>query len=175
MKIVIFGPTGGTGRLLTDMALARGQVVTAFARDVTSIAPRPSLTRLAGSVLDSSAVDAAIQDQDAVLSALGVGPWRTSPICTPAMSNVVTAMTKQSVRRLIVMSTQGVGETRGDIDWFTRNITFRFALPIEIADKEGMETLLGACDLDWTIVRVGMLTNQAPRGDFRAADDGSIK
>jgi len=175
MRIVIFGPTGGTGKLLTDQALRRGHAVTAFARDITPIAPRHGLLRLAGSVLDASEVDAAIQGHDVVLSALGGRPWRKNPICAPAISNAITAMTKHGVRRLIVMSTHGAGDTRADVDWFTRNVIIRFILAKEVADKEAMEKLLSASDLDWTVVRVGRLTNEPLRNDFRVADDGSIK
>ena len=38
-----------------------------------------------------------------------------------------------------------------------------------------MERHLAATDLDWTVVRVGMLTDGAARGTFRAADDRTIR
>ena len=37
-----------------------------------------------------------------------------------------------------------------------------------------MEDLLATSDVDWTVVRPGILTNHAPRGRWRVADDGSI-
>ena len=38
-----------------------------------------------------------------------------------------------------------------------------------------MERHLSATDLDWTVIRVGTLTNEAPRETFRVADDRSIR
>ena len=32
-----------------------------------------------------------------------------------------------------------------------------------------------ASNLDWTVVRVGLLTDEPPRGRWRTADDGSIR
>ena len=78
MRIIVFGPTGGTGRLLLEKALLAGHSVTAFARNAATIMPRPGLAIVAGSVLEAAAVDAAVAGHDAVLSALGGRPWRTA-------------------------------------------------------------------------------------------------
>jgi hypothetical protein len=37
-----------------------------------------------------------------------------------------------------------------------------------------MEAQLFASPLEWTVVRVGLLTDEPPRGRWRSADDGSI-
>jgi NAD(P)H-binding len=60
--------------------------------------------------------------------------------------------------------------TRADVGWFARNVLFRFVLRREVADKEAMERHLAATDPDWTVVRVGTLTNATARGSFRVAD-----
>jgi putative NADH-flavin reductase len=175
MNVVVFGPTGGTGRLLVETALAAGHAVTAFARDTATIPPRPNLRIVSGSVLDPRAVDAAVAGQDAVLSALGGRPWRRAPICAPAVDAIIAAMRNHGLRRIVAMSTHGAGETRADVGWFERNVLFRFVLRGEVADKEAMEQRLAASDLDWVVVRVGRLTDGAATGAFRAADDRSIR
>ena len=175
MKIIVFGPTGGTGRLLLEKATQSGHSVTAFTRNTSAIEHRPNLTILAGSVLDADAVAIAVAGQDAVLSALGGRPWRTSPICGPAIRNITTAMAKHRLRRIVAISTLGAAETRADIGWFARNVLFRFVLRNEVADKEAMEQHLSATDLDWIVVRVATLTNEAARGSFRVADDRTIR
>jgi len=40
MRLVIFGPTGGTGRRLVERAIAEGHDVTAFVRDPSRITAR---------------------------------------------------------------------------------------------------------------------------------------
>ena len=170
MKIIVFGPTGGTGRLLLEKAIQSRHSVTAFTRNTSAIELRPNLRILGGNVLDA----AAVAGQDAVLSALGGRPWRTSPICGPAIRNITAAMTAHCLRRIVAISTLGAGETRADIGWFARNVLFRFVLRNEVADKETMEQHLSTTDLDWIVVRVGTLTNGAARGSFRVADDRTI-
>ena len=174
MKIIVFGPTGGTGQLLLERAVQTGHSVTAFTRNSSAIEERANLRVIAGDVLDPAAVVAAIARQDAVLSALGGRPWRASPICGPAIRNITAAMTTHRVRRIVAISTLGAGETRADVGWFARNVLFGFVLRNEVADKEAMERHLGSTDLDWIVVRVSLLTNEAARGSFRVADDRSI-
>jgi len=174
MKILVFGPTGGTGQLLLERAIQTGHLVTAFTRNSSAIEERANLRVIAGDVLDPAAVVAAVAGQDAVLSALGGRPWRTSPICGPAICNITAAMTTHRVRRIVAISTLGAGETRADVGWFARNVLFGFVLRNEVADKEAMERHFGSTDLDWIVVRVSLLTNEAARGSFRVADDRSI-
>jgi putative NADH-flavin reductase len=175
MRVIVFGPTGGTGRLLLEKALEVGHYVTAFARDRSAIVARPRLDVIAGSVLDAAAVEAAMPGHDAVLSALGGRPWRLAPTCGPAIRNITAAMRKYGPRRVVVISTLGAGDTRADIGWIARNVLFRFLLRTEVADKEAMESHLSTTNLDWTVVRVGMLTDEPARGTFRTADDHSIR
>jgi putative NADH-flavin reductase len=175
MRIIVFGPSGGTGRLLLEKAVLGGHLVTAFARVPSAIAQTPGLRVVAGSVLDADAVETAMPGHDAVLSALGGRPWRTTSVCAPAIRNIAAAMTRHGVRRIIAISTLGASETRADLGWFARNLLFRFILRREVADKEAMERHIAATDLDWTVVRVGTLTNAPARGSFRVADDRSIR
>jgi uncharacterized protein YbjT (DUF2867 family) len=69
----------------------------------------------------------------------------------------------------------GAGETRADAGWLVRTLLFGLLLRNEVADKDQMERLLTASDLDWTVVRVGRLTDGPARDAWRAADDGSIR
>jgi uncharacterized protein YbjT (DUF2867 family) len=75
MNVLVFGATGGTGRALVTQALEQGHVVTAFARDPAKVSATHANLRVArGNILDFDSVEAAVKNQDAVLSALGVRP-----------------------------------------------------------------------------------------------------
>src|SRR5256885_9158092 len=75
MNLLIFGATGGTGRALVEQALEEQHVVTAFARDPAKVETSHKSLRVAkGNILDYDSIKAALQNQDAVLSALGVRP-----------------------------------------------------------------------------------------------------
>src|SRR6184192_3914939 len=72
MKLLILGATGGTGRALVVQALAQGHVVTALARNPAKIKTgHANLRVLRGDILDYASIEAAVDGQDAVLSALG--------------------------------------------------------------------------------------------------------
>lgn len=84
-------------------------------------------------------------------------------------------MAKHGVRRIVAISTFGAGTSRAQVGWLARNVLFGLILRSEVADKEAMERELAATDLEWTAVRVGLLTDAAGRGSWRAADDDSIR
>jgi putative NADH-flavin reductase len=175
VRIIIFGPTGGTGRELVSQALDAGHEVTAFARDPAMLELRQGLTVVKANPLDAAAVERAIAHHDAVLSALGGRPWRSLPICSRAMGNISAAMTHHKVRRIVAISTFGAAQTRAHVGWVARHLLFGLVLRGQVADKEAMEKELSATDLEWVVVRVGLLSNDSPRHQWRAADDGSIR
>lgn len=173
MRLVVFGATGGTGRLLTRMALDAGHDVTAFTRRAGSIEDGSRV--IVGDVRDADAVGRAVADQQAVLCALGGRPWRKDPPCAPAVRNIGAAMMQHGVRRIIAISTLGAGDTRADIGWFARTVLFGFILRNEVADKEAMEDYLATTNLDWTVVRVGILADGPAKDRVPATDDHTIR
>jgi putative NADH-flavin reductase len=78
VKLLIFGATGATGRALVEQALEQGHEVTAFARNPEKVRTTHKNLHVAkGDIMDATSIAAAMQGQDAVLSALGlkVNPW----------------------------------------------------------------------------------------------------
>ena len=176
MKIAVFGATGGSGRAIVSQALAAGNEVTAFTRNPSALEPHTGLRIVAGEIEEQAAVGKAIAGNEAVLCALGGRPWRRRErVCSTAVSNILPMMVKHGVRRIVAISTFGAGETRAQVDWFPRIVLFGLVLRSEVADKEAMEIQLAASEALWTVVRVGVLTDEPPRGNWRAADDGSIR
>lgn len=169
MRLVVFGPTGATGRSLIDQALAAGHEVTAFTRSEIPDRP-PPLRVFWGNVFDADEVTAAVRGTDAIASCLGSRPWRHTDVCSEGIRSILAAMRDTGVRRVIAMSSQGVGNARFSV----LGSIAALAIRREIADKKRMEDLLAESDVDWTVVRPGILTNSAPRGRWRVADDGSI-
>jgi uncharacterized protein YbjT (DUF2867 family) len=160
MRITIFGANGPTGRLLTGQALAAGHQVAAVTRQPDSFPLHHDRLEVVGAdVLDPVAVDAAVAERDAVLSALGV-PAGKEPINTYSrgVAYVVAAMERHRVRRLAVVSSSGVDPHSYSDGGFLFN---RVLLPSVTRvlgktlydDMQRMETLVRATDLEWTIVR----------------------
>ncbi len=89
--------------------------VTAFAREPSSIAVEyPVLSVVQGDVIDPASVDRAMHGQDAVLIALGAGA--KGKIRAQGTRVVIEAMRRHGIRRLICLSSLGVGDSRTSMD-----------------------------------------------------------
>lgn len=175
MKLTLFGPTGGTGRELLAQALAAGHQMTAFTRHPEGLKPRERLRVVGGITTDAAAVGRAVLGADAVLCTLGGSPLRRQEnVCSTAMRQIVAAMRQHGVKRILAMSTFGAGDSRPRLDWFHRVLMAGLVLASEVADKEAMEQQLAASGLEWTAVRVGVLTGEVAQNHWRAADDNTI-
>ena len=170
-RLLVFGASGGTGREIVSQALERGLQVTAFVRKPARLAVRNASLRIVqGNVADRSCVAAAVADQDAVISALGVGrPLRHDAAVVDGIRNIIQAMHDQDLRRFIYLSFIGVRESRKDAGWMLRYVA-RWPLSSEIADHEAKEALVRSSQSDWTIVRAPKLTNGPYTGSYRAGE-----
>jgi putative NADH-flavin reductase len=167
MKLVIFGATGGTGRHLVEQALAEGHQVTAFARRPAALQVRHDRLRIAaGDVSDAARVESAIEGQDAVLSALGA--TKKQAICADGMANILAAMRRAGVRRVIVLSAFGASDSH-DRSLYTR-LLWLF-IRERMADKDRMEQLIKRSDLEWTLVRPPRLTDGPRTQRYRSGLD----
>src|SRR6202789_3673076 len=80
MKIIVFGATGGTGKLIVSQALAKGHSVTAFVRNPEGLTQDSHLRVIQGDVFDFAAVVGAVRGPRAVLSALRARTLKKSVI-----------------------------------------------------------------------------------------------
>ncbi len=157
MNLAIFGATGGTGRHLVEQALVAGHHVTVLVRTPTTIAePHERLHIVQGDVRQADQVAAVVAGQDAVLSALG--PHERGPVdlCTAAMTNILAAMTRHGVRRLVALSAYGARESH---DGGLYNVLLWRMQKEKMVDKERMEELITRSAVDWTVVRPSALSN----------------
>lgn len=79
-------------------------------------------------------------------------------------------MNATGVRRLILVSSDGTGETRAGLP-----LTLRlgsFFVKEFMAEKEAQEKIVRASDLDWTIVRPGQLTDSPSTGKVATSRAG---
>ncbi|MEK6372708.1 MAG: NAD(P)-binding oxidoreductase [Acidobacteriota bacterium] len=159
MKVLVFGATGGTGRQVVEQARAAGHEVTAFTRDANG-----DVTE------DADAVARAVRGQDAAISALGRGlSFRSQNLMSSAMRVIVPVLEREGVRRFIVTSAFGVGETLRDAPLLPK-IFGRTLLRGLFRDKAAADEYVRRSSLDWTLVYPVMLTN-GPRSDrYRAGE-----
>ena len=166
MKVLVVGAGGKTGRAVVEQAVAAGHEVTAFVHhadgyDVAGV-------RVAqGDAADSVSVDAAVQGQDVVLDTIGgKTPNEDTTLESSAASTIVAAMQRHSVRRLVVTSTLGVGDSKANAPTDVQQLLTTF-LRGAVKDKAAMESAVEASGLDWVILRPAILTDDPATGNVR--------
>jgi len=173
MKMLIVGGTRGIGRQVLEQALAAGHAVTALVRDTRRLdAQHERLKVVQGDVLDANAVALAMAGQEAVCCSLGVKvPWFHVTVFSDGTRNLLDAMKKTGVRRLVCVTGIGAGDSRGHGGFLYDRLFLPFLLRTIYADKDRQESLVKASDVDWVIVRPGFLTNGPLTGRYRAITD----
>jgi len=166
MKIAIFGATGSVGREAVKQALEKGYSVTAFVRDLGKLGiEHPNLQFGKGDVLSSEQVEKAVQGQDAILCILGAGS--KGNVRAEGTQNIIRAMDKTGVKRLICQSSLGVGDSRGTLNFWWKYIMFGLLLRAAYADHERQEKFVTESDLDWTIIRPAAFTDGPYTGNYK--------
>jgi uncharacterized protein YbjT (DUF2867 family) len=165
--IVVVGATGAVGREVVRQAAAAGHRVRALVR-------APERGALAGAevvrgdVLDADAVARAVVGADAVIVTLGRPASDRSGLRAAGTRAVVAAMEAAGVRRLVCLSMLGTGDSAAGLDWFTRNVLFRFWLHNAAADHAAQEVAVQASRLDWTLARPPHFTERGATGRWTA-------
>jgi putative NADH-flavin reductase len=172
MKLAVFGATGPTGQQLVKQALEQGHSVTALARTPEKLAIQHSSLRIMqGNVLDMAAVEETIAGSDAVLSCLGRrSPFKGKGDVWRGTHNIILAMKKLGVRRLIVESAYGAGSSRPFASFSMRVVTGT-VLGWAYKEKELLEPEVMASGLDWVIVRPPALRDGARTGSYRVGEN----
>jgi uncharacterized protein YbjT (DUF2867 family) len=164
MRVVILGATGGTGRLLVEQAIERGHEVVAYVRRPDGLSARPGLRVVGGELTDVPALTAALDGADAVLCAIGPDGLRGlvgADLMQRTVPALISAMTEVGVRRLVLMSAYGVGDTAASASLAAKAV-FRTAARSLYRDKAIAESTLAAAGLDVTTVHPGALTDGPP-------------
>lgn len=161
MKLLIIGATGGTGRELVKQALELGHKITILVRNPEKVLTvHPNLQVIKGNVLNNTKVEQAVNGQDAVISSLGHKRFfiKTN-ILSEGTNNIIAAMENQNVKRFICITTLGINDSRFKLGLYYTLFTIPIILFFYFWDKAKQEKLIMKCNLDWTIVRPGQLTN----------------
>jgi uncharacterized protein YbjT (DUF2867 family) len=175
MKVLVVGASGGTGRAAVAELKFRGHEVTAFVRRPETFARSSDGIRIFhGDVMCQDDLNRAVKGQDAVIVVLGISE---NPLlvrlrgsaATPmnvrsaGTRNVVAAMRGQGIRRLVVQTTYGAGDTRGRLPLKWKLI---FSLLLRVVRASG---------LDWMIVQPVGLKDTDDTTPVLASADGETR
>lgn len=163
MTVAVFGGTGKTGRLVVSQALAAGHKVKVLARDPDKIPPAFGLEFVKGNVLDGGRVMATMTGCDAAVIVLGAVKGGPTDVCSQGTDLILQAAAKAGAKKVVAVTSLGVGDSRGEVPWVFRVIADLFLKKI-MDDKLVQETLVKASSLDWTLIRPTGLTDGPATG-----------
>lgn len=174
MKLVIFGTTGGTGRELLLQALDKGHEVTAIVRRPAAITlTHPRLRVLTGDIMKPDSFAPALQDQDAVLSVVGVNSLKPMTFYRQSARNLVDQMGKAGVQRLVCLTSVGVlDKPVGPLFylWLIKPLLKNIYDDMRHMEQTIRESKLTA----WTIVRPSRLFDGKRTGQYRVGSSGEL-
>jgi putative NADH-flavin reductase len=111
--------------------------------------------------LKAQDVGAALIGVDVVIQTLGVGLgdlFRPVHLFSDATRVLIAAMRTQGFKRLICVTGFGAGDSQASISCLQR-LPFQIVFGRAYEDKSSQEGLIKESELDWTIVRPGVLTS----------------
>lgn len=183
MNVTVFGATGAIGSLTVAELLQRGHQVTAYARNPAKIPASwgDQVEVVIGEMsdADADAIDSAVADADAVVSALGPSMDRkaTGLPLVAGTGHILHAMKRHGVRRYIGHATPAILDPHEKPTPVTRLIGFMPRTFMRRAYDEitGMTDQITGFGLDWTIVRFTAPKNTPKQPRVRVGFFGTDK
>lgn len=175
MKITIIGGSKGTGAELATVAMDADHDVTVVSRSGTGPTGATIVTADASAPADSGTLRDALAGADAVVVTVG-GAKGVKNARANITRSVISAMDAAGVRRLVVQSSLGAGDSGSQMPAPLR-VLMSALLAKPLADHNEQEAAVFASDLDWTVVRPTGLKDKPATGTWRAlevSDEGTL-
>jgi putative NADH-flavin reductase len=170
LHVLVIGATGGIGQETLKSALSDGLKVRAFSRSSDQIQiSNPKLEIYSGNALHSEEITEALDGIDVVIQALGVKInelFKPINIFSESTKILISAMEHKGIKRLITVTGFGAGDSRKAISCL-QQLPFQFLLGRAYADKDIQERIIKESQLEWTIIRPGVLTNGKFSGKYK--------
>lgn len=171
MKILVLGASHGTGALCVKAALAKGHSVTAFSRTPAKLdLTHTALTKFAGDFHDAALVRSAMAGHDAVIICASPSSLGTIKVIPDYFSRgtkyCIDTMKEHGVKRLVILSAHGVGESLFEANWLQRYVLIGWLLKGFFRDHEVQERLTRESGLEFVIARPMRLTNGKALGKY---------
>lgn len=159
MKITVIGAGAGIGLQTVLQALEKGYTVTALSTKVDTIPNHPLLTKIKGSATSVTDLKQAIQNSDAVLITVGTKNKKATTLFSDIAKALIQATEELNFTEPVITITGfGAGESSKYLNFFMRTVIKLF-LKEQYINKTEMEELITQSNINWEIVRPGMLTN----------------
>lgn len=171
-RILVMGGSQGIGLAVCRAAVARGHRVRAMSSNGRLPADiGGDCEAFIGDARSADDVMRALTGIDVVVQALGVPPsldfiLKPVTLFSEATRVLLPAMTKAGVGKLVAVTGFGAGDSHDAINILQR-LPFRLIFKNAYDDKSIQEVLIAASDLEWLIVRPGVLMNCSLSGNYK--------
>jgi biliverdin reductase / flavin reductase len=178
MRFAVVGATGGTGQEIITQGLAKDHEMVAVVRRPEAITQTAkNLSVVKADIMNDESLAAAFDGCDAVISCLGVGGLfaarKVGTLLSAGTSNVIAAMARKGIDRLVVASSVGVVDDPTE-EWVYTNILKPYFFRAMYDDMALMEDRVAESALAWTLVRPPRLVNGPAKGVFRKTIGGNV-
>ena len=171
-RILVIGGSRGIGRAVCQAAAANGHTVRAMSRSgkmPDNVGGNCEAKK--GDGLNTADVARVLDGINVVVQALGVPPsldliLKPVTLFSEATRVLLPEMKKAGVLKLVSVTGFGAGDSNASINILQR-LPFNMLLKRAYDDKSVQEELIEASDLDWLIVRPGVLTSGPASGKYR--------
>ncbi|MCX6215294.1 NAD(P)H-binding protein [Spirosoma sp.] len=161
MTIAVVGAGAGIGRETVALALARGHHVLALSPSASTLADHPRLTKVSGSATNPGDLQKAMQFADVLLITVGTKAKKGTTLFSDIAKALIAVAQETGYHNPILIITGfGAGDSERYLGWFMKAVIHLF-LKDQYQDKTRMEELITRSQLNWEIIRPGILTNQA--------------
>ncbi|MBF9044570.1 NAD(P)H-binding protein [Rhodobacterales bacterium HKCCE4037] len=169
MKLAIIGASRGIGRRCVDEALERGHKVRAMSRSGLDL-EADGFEQIEGDATNAVDVFNAIDGCDAVILTLGVPKdarvLKKTTLFSDSTRVLIEQMQKAGIKRLLTVTGFGAGDSAEKLSTPER-LTQKTFLGRAYADKDLQEQMIRDSDLDWTIARPGILSDNRKSGAYK--------
>lgn len=182
--LLVLGGSGRTGIHVLKHAVARGHQVRALVRKPDAFEAPAGVQLITGTPGNVDDIRRAAEGTEAVVSVLNNArasdnPW-SKPVSPPSFMTdaaraTLTVMGEQGISRIVATSSQGVAEDWKRVSPILRGLINISNIKIGFRDHDGVDALMRASGVDWTLVRAVALTDKPAKGPLRAAQPGAEK
>lgn len=180
-RILLYGATGRTGKLVLEYALEKGYHVTALVHNPGKITfESDELTVIKGLPANIEDVRQAMKNCFCVVNVLSallekesISFKKIEPPHTLERSihNTIECMHEYGIKRILSLSSIGVGNSYKYAPWFMKILIKISNFKIVFADHNRQEQILINSNLDWTIARPVALNNNEILGKLVVSYD----
>jgi uncharacterized protein YbjT (DUF2867 family) len=184
MHFLLLGASGRTGQHVVSELLLQGHTVVALVRNAGSLVSRPGLTIVTGSPLFKSDIQGAISSVPASTPSAAIVTLNTvrksdSPLASQlspprfladSCANACDVLEKAGIRRIVVMSTAGVGDSWNNLPWLSKAFMGWTNIKYALEDHSLVDKEIRRSEMEWTLVRASRLEYDNPKASTKQAE-----